>query len=263
MAGPRGQEDETEADARGSGARVLLPHATRPDAESGPREIGGLVQLRLSCAIPNPIGAGNDYAACFGSYVFPNYTVVTTYNVTDSSFPPTSQYNGVSFMRSEVTVADVSDGTSNTYLIGEKIVEVDAYDAPVIDCGGDCDPAISGFDGQNYRGYYPGCDRPYDAPNARWPPISPGRICRATLADIFLAAPHGEIFNMAMCDGSVHPISYEINLTVHARLGESRRRPVGQYCFLGQTFVQFIVDNDLQGLAAVTTTGKGGVSDWQ
>ena len=101
-------------------------------------------------------------------------------------------------------MASITDGASNTYLIGEKNVNADAYfDASL-------DPADSGsiYLAHNwatcrwtYRGYYPLQDRP-----------------GATYAVSFGSA-HSGGFNMVFCDGAVHTISYTIDPIVHEYLG--------------------------------------------
>ena len=35
---------------------------------------------------------------------------------------------GISFLRSRIKMADISDGTSNTYLVGEKYLDPDYYE---------------------------------------------------------------------------------------------------------------------------------------
>ncbi|MGD9636510.1 MAG: DUF1559 domain-containing protein, partial [Pirellulales bacterium] len=92
--------------------------------------------------------ARNDYAACSGSgstiaglvgvVYAPN-----TYTEADSwaAWPSKDNYNGLVFIRSEVPLRQVTDGTSNTYMVGEKSVNVDAYETndgvDVIDHGDD------------------------------------------------------------------------------------------------------------------------------
>ena len=43
------------------------------------------------------------------------------------NWPLTSRCNGVCHVRSQVTLAQVGDGTSNTYLVGEKYIDPDHY----------------------------------------------------------------------------------------------------------------------------------------
>ena len=40
---------------------------------------------------------------------------------------PTTEFNGIAYQRSHVTMADIKDGTSNTYLAGEKYINPDYY----------------------------------------------------------------------------------------------------------------------------------------
>ena len=197
----------------------FCPSRRSPVAREVRHRLGGWYNCEPPIGNPR-LGASNDYAACFGSYPIPPYTGVTTYPAaTDSMFPYPSQYNGVSFMRSEVRMADISDGSTNTYLIGEKYMNSDAYENTVLD-GGDSDPAFSGFDGQMYRGAYPGCDRPYTTPNVATAYKPRQDTPGLPPTGYWFGGPHTEIFNMALCDGSVHSISYNISLTIHARLGD-------------------------------------------
>jgi prepilin-type N-terminal cleavage/methylation domain-containing protein/prepilin-type processing-associated H-X9-DG protein len=106
---------------------------------------------------------------------------------------------GISYVGSMVTVADVTDGTSNTYLIGEKYLNPDTYFT-----GND-----GGDNGSTFRGD--------NADNARWAGMpyadSPGYWAGWTFG-----SAHSTSFNMSFCDGSVMSISYLIDTEVHRRL---------------------------------------------
>ncbi len=109
---------------------------------------------------------------------------------------------------STVTMGQISDGTSNTYLCGEKYVDAmhytDGYfdDYTVIYCG--CDPVTIRevcFADLNPIGYGPRQD-----------------TAGYTNQSIFGSA-HAGMCNMAFCDGSVHQISYGIAPHIHYQLG--------------------------------------------
>ena len=109
-----------------------------------------------------------------------------------------------------VTVAQVSDGTSNTYLCGERYVDVNRY-ADGMD-GGDQWCAYVGYDTNNVRfvsdqsntssGYQPRQDMP------------------GYYNNMAFGSAHAGMCNMAFCDGSVHQISYGIAATIHYQLGD-------------------------------------------
>ncbi|MGD0516777.1 MAG: DUF1559 domain-containing protein [Thermoguttaceae bacterium] len=111
-------------------------------------------------------------------------------------FTATVQANssGISYQRSKVTFKDVVDGTSHTYLAGEKFMNPDSY-----------------FTGMDFSDDQPflGAD---DFDLCGWGDIQPMRDTRGVSMSI--ATPFGSrhpfTFNMVMCDGSVSPVSYDI-----------------------------------------------------
>ena len=133
---------------------------------------------------------------------------------------------GVSYLRSQVAIADITDGTSNTYLFGEKFVDSDHYR--------DCKTSPEN------RGMYQGED--YDV--ARWSGdasdltrnLRPRRDCPAATTGLsgidsylIFGSAHPTACNMAFCDGSVRAVSYSIDAELHRRMGNRRDGlPIGE-----------------------------------
>jgi prepilin-type N-terminal cleavage/methylation domain-containing protein/prepilin-type processing-associated H-X9-DG protein len=116
---------------------------------------------------------------------------------------------GISFCGSMITMAEVTDGASNTYLLGEKYVWPDAYFN-----GGDWGDNESALMGDNqdierwtYMGRFGGILYPLQD--------TPGLY---VWEGIFGSA-HASGFNMAFCDGAVQQMNYQIDILVHKYLG--------------------------------------------
>ncbi|NLF07642.1 MAG: DUF1559 domain-containing protein [Pirellulaceae bacterium] len=160
--------------------------------------------------------AAIDYAANGGSshhVVAVSFTGgPATIAAADNFKYPSQDATGITFLRSQVTIAQISDGTSNTYMLGEKYLCPDNYD--------------DGIDGHDDHGMYEG----YSPDNMRWcmhdpvnnvslypMPDTPGVV----VWGIFGSA-HANGCHMAFCDGSVKMISYAINPEIHHCLGDRR-----------------------------------------
>ncbi len=139
--------------------------------------------------------ARNDYAMNAGT------TIIDAAGPSDINGPPPTAAvtNGLTGQAYVVRMAEIADGTSNVYLLGEKSVNPDHY-ADGQDLG-DNENAYVGSDRDVLRHHYrpiqdtPGLDYSYSFGSA-----------------------HSGIFHMAFCDGSVCTISYRIDLTIHERL---------------------------------------------
>jgi prepilin-type N-terminal cleavage/methylation domain-containing protein/prepilin-type processing-associated H-X9-DG protein len=125
---------------------------------------------------------------------------------------------GIFFYSSTVTMGQVQDGSSNTYLCGEKYLDSNQYTTG-LDEGDDwCD--YCGYDPDNVR-YACGVSNnwPTETINLGSPATYKPRQDTAGFAngDAFGSA-HAGMCNMAFCDGSVHQISYGISSSVHYQL---------------------------------------------
>ncbi|MDY0169805.1 MAG: DUF1559 domain-containing protein [Thermoguttaceae bacterium] len=115
--------------------------------------------------------------------------------------------NGISFVRSEVAMAQVRDGSSNTYMVGERYLQPECY--------------ASGTCGADDQGWNSG----YDHDRHRWTSLTdsisyPPRQDRSGVyLYVNFGSAHPGGWNIAYCDGSVHRLSYSIDLEIHRRLG--------------------------------------------
>ncbi len=122
------------------------------------------------------------------------------------AWPDVSAATGLSYVRSEIRLAHVTDGATNTYLVGEKYLNPDHY-FDGVDWGDN--ESMYGGDDQDIlrwsaKGYPPAQDSPGAGLGGNWGSSHPGS------------------FNISMCDGSVRSISYFIDLETHRRLGNRK-----------------------------------------
>jgi prepilin-type N-terminal cleavage/methylation domain-containing protein/prepilin-type processing-associated H-X9-DG protein len=124
---------------------------------------------------------------------------------------------GVMYYRSELKPNRITDGTSKTYLIGEKYMDPNTYE---YSGGGSTDPSFSLGDNQSaYTGYewdnhrvawQPDSDddREVHQPRQDTPGYDPYR-CPA------YGSAHAGGYNASFCDGSVRTVSYDIEALTH------------------------------------------------
>ncbi len=156
-----------------------------------------------------PVAGRSDYAANMGSTNYWGGGSPGSYSAGDDlseqqwldTYQSKNAYNGVVYRRSEVTTAMVRDGLSNTYMVGEKYLMPEYYTTGT---GGNDDQTMYvGHDQDVLRGSY-------------WAPLQDRS---GVLGSYTFGSAHSGAFNMAMCDGSVRPISYSINSQTHLALG--------------------------------------------
>lgn len=111
---------------------------------------------------------------------------------------------GICFRRSMITQAHIKDGQSNTYLVGEKYLNPNAYTQGTD--AADNENMYVGYDNDHYRNSW---NLPRQDTNGA--------------ANTFLwGSPHFGGFQMCLADGSVRMINYGIDLATHRRLGNRK-----------------------------------------
>lgn len=157
--------------------------------------------------------------------------------------------NGLFYCATEIGRNDVTDGTSNTYFIGEKFVDANAYHG-VNQCRGDNESMYVGHDPDILRWCYGQTTQDYDVINNSaslkgeqdlkkdsgekaylqskfyMPPLHdvkgvPGGFPWQNYFWRFGSA-HASSLNMAFADGSVHRLHYGIDGNIHALLGSRK-----------------------------------------
>jgi prepilin-type N-terminal cleavage/methylation domain-containing protein len=127
-------------------------------------------------------------------------------------FAPGPRYTGVSFQRSEVGMKHITDGTSRTYLIGERFIDPTKYETG--SAGGDNETWCTGYNNDNFR---TGFDPPaHDRPGLPYHPCQ----------DNIFGGAHTAGWFVSWCDGHVESINYDIDLQVHR--ANSNRADNGQ-----------------------------------
>lgn len=165
--------------------------------------------------------SGTTYPSCTPNICGPNPTYSPAYNWSGcpgTDYPNSPELaNGVIYRASALPLALVKDGTSYTYLIGERYMCPDEYNSGQYD---DNDQGWDqGYDYDTIRGtaFPPQRDRAglCGAMNySNLPTTSAMEQC-----EVIFGSAHPAGFNMAFCDGSVRKINYSIDPTLHQQLG--------------------------------------------
>ncbi len=208
------------------GARIMLrtpisvfacPTRRKPAAWPGSRWVSGKLREPLFNADLTDVVVRSDYAANAGDISL-SYNLRVCFPEAEYFDKPGLNWDeepnpltGIIDMLSEVKMADVSDGTSNTFLAGEKYMNADYYH--------------NGFDPGDWHNAYTGGSNN----NLRWtgyngnvafqPPIQDTPAYNVTGVFIPFGSAHSNGFQMAFCDGRVRIMSYSIDLEIYRRLG--------------------------------------------
>lgn len=164
--------------------------------------------------------AKTDYAANAGDHFSHGYEGPETLAEGDSASYPwdnltkpacePSKSTGPIFLRSEIRIAQVLDGMTNTYLAGEKFLNPEHYKDGID--GGDDQTLYSGFDADVNRFVI-------DHKGAL---IPPRRDKKGDISRYLFGSAHPEVCNFVYCDGSVRAVSYSIDGEVHRAAGNRK-----------------------------------------
>jgi prepilin-type N-terminal cleavage/methylation domain-containing protein len=117
-----------------------------------------------------------------------------------------TRHNGVLGLMGEVTPGDISDGLSNTYLVGERYIMPDHYE--------------TGLESADDQGQYVG----YDRDTIRFGTTTHLPLQHRQGVDQYrnFGSAHSGGWNVALCDGSVTSSSYSIDPELHRRLSNRK-----------------------------------------
>lgn len=178
-------------------------------------KLGNLLRVNM-----NWTGGGNDYGGCAGSgQVFEDFSGFRgTYDLLPGqlfsfpliTLPPTPLHRGVFFVNSNTRIADISDGTTNVIMVGEVM-------------------RMNGFGNlanlqQNPNGLLQRNPLLISSDGWAWGGAATMFSCRFGINkglhyDNSGSSHAGAIAQFLFCDGSVHTITPNINLTIFQNLG--------------------------------------------
>lgn len=168
--------------------------------------------------VPGP--SGNDYSAT-EEKIRSSFAALPT---NDCSGPRARGNNsrlacqsGITYVRSETSIRSISDGTSNTYLIGERHINPNEYD-------GGTEPSGTNLSLATNQAAY--CGYEWDNQRRAWNPILESEDAQEEFqpqADkigndnpYIFGSAHPGGFLMLYCDGSVQTIQYDVEPFVHS-----------------------------------------------
>lgn len=121
---------------------------------------------------------------------------------------------GVVFQRSTIALSQITDGTSKTYLYGEKNLNSNDYETGL--AGNDDQSMYNGYDRDNMCSTFV-----LMSPSGvaiGYPPVPDTNVPNQDFNWRF-GGPHSGIWTSVFCDGSVHAISYDMDPMMHRYLG--------------------------------------------
>jgi len=198
------ETDQTQKDGAKTRAETVIPIFNCPSrrpAMQFPYALGATLINTTACSVTGKLdyaGNGGD-SSSGGSWNAGGYGTSPNTIATGRSQKKSITSSGVVFFKSIVTMGEIRDGSSNTYLIGEKYVCNTHYE--------------DGRDGGDDIVVYCGCDEDI----IRQGNAQPIQDRNVTSINSF-GSVHAGTFGMVMCDGSVQRISYSIDLQTNRYL---------------------------------------------
>ena len=154
--------------------------------------------------------ARTDYAINEGDWISDTDSGPTSYAQADQgnyAWTDATKVTGVSWQHGSIAISQIADGSSHTYLAGEKRA------------------GISGLpDWGNDQSMFSGVDIDI----TRWtiqPPARDGKLDNPL--ERRFGSAHGTGCNMAMCDGSVRFVSFSIHPDIHRVIGNRKDGAIG------------------------------------
>ena len=146
-----------------------------------------------------------DYAACSGDQapdeIYPGPSSLAQGDSGSYNWPSTAAFTGVIFQRSDIALRDIWNGTSNTFLAGEKYLNPNAY--------------YNGSDPADNENLYVG----FDNDISRSTDYPPQRDTVGYGNTFIFGSAHTAGLNMLHCDGSVQFIVFGVDPAVFKRAG--------------------------------------------
>ena len=150
--------------------------------------------------------------------------ISNTYNFIDGGpkpycYPTEESQTGVNFLGAEIRLSEISDGTSNTAMVGEKYLSPLEYDGPPELARGGSD------DHSMYGGYdwdlnvWGGGDDTVNPIVERFRPYQ-DQIGWLTAGNY--GSAHPGVFHVTFCDGSVRAVTFDIDLRSFANICDRR-----------------------------------------
>jgi prepilin-type N-terminal cleavage/methylation domain-containing protein len=183
--------------------RTPLPTFNCPSRRTGGPYPGTISYHNFGGISPTSV-ARSDYAACSGDGAGDQVDggpSSLAQGDDPSYWPSTSQFTGVIFRRSTVSLSQITNGTSNTFLAGEKYLNPDNY--------------ATGTDGGDNETMYVG----FDNDTSRTTELPPQRDRRGYSDGLIFGSNHASGVNMLSCDGSVQFTNFGVDARVFQRAG--------------------------------------------
>jgi hypothetical protein len=179
------------------------------------------------------MAAKTDYAASFGDVPYfesdigpttlagaetyrwlhsgPAFVLIAKNNFKSQS--PTG-HSGVIYQRSEIKFSQITDGTTYTYLLGEKNLNPDHYEDCLV--GNDDQSMYNGHDRDNLRSSLVWRVGFENVGQPRWPPRPDTPGLEHTWG---FGGPHPGGWVALFCDGSVQFLPYDMDYFIHQNFG--------------------------------------------
>jgi prepilin-type N-terminal cleavage/methylation domain-containing protein/prepilin-type processing-associated H-X9-DG protein len=194
--------------------------------------------ILVNLSSPPTLMARSDYAGSAGDYYdFVSYgpssladgDALTDLQWAANYYGVSSNMTGVIYGRSTCRMADITDGASVTYLIGERYLCPDSYATgqdPADDqgwtIGFDIDTNRWTAQGGGSGGSNPVPSSAGAVSSAQTSGFAPAQDQPGVQNSVNFGSAHDNGFQMAFCDGSVQMMTYSIDPGIHRRLGNRK-----------------------------------------